>query len=139
MPTAPTGWRPRSTPPLPDLLEAAAELERALAEAAGADAAAGARGSPRGSNDEADELDTRDAAAHRGGACAACKRRASCELAGWRAMLQALGEPTPPEFVDWFAVERIDGRDLDVGMHRHWVDPTMPVRRAPSRCRRMAC
>src|SRR4029450_6517741 len=33
---------------------------------------------------------------------------------------------TPPEQVDWFAVERIDGRDLDVGMHRHWVDPTIP-------------
>ena len=37
-----------------------------------------------------------------------------------------MGQPTPPEFVDWFAVDRIDGRDIDVGMHRHWVDPTVP-------------
>jgi ATP-dependent DNA helicase DinG len=41
-------------------------------------------------------------------------------------MLQALGRETPPEFVDWFAVERIEGRDIDVGMHRHWIDPTIP-------------
>ena len=38
----------------------------------------------------------------------------------------SLGQPTPPEFVDWFAVDRIDGRDIDVGMHRHWVDPMVP-------------
>jgi len=28
--------------------------------------------------------------------------------------------------VDWFAIDRADGRDVDVGMHRHWVDPTIP-------------
>ena len=30
------------------------------------------------------------------------------------------------EFVDWFGVERFDGRDMDTGFHRHWVDPTRP-------------
>ena len=54
------------------------------------------------------------------------KRRSELEIGGWRSMLQALGQPTPPEFVDWFAVDRIDGRDIDVGMHRHWVDPMVP-------------
>jgi ATP-dependent DNA helicase DinG len=48
------------------------------------------------------------------------------EVAGWRSMLQTLGKETPPEFVDWLAVERIEGRDVDVGMHRHWIDPTIP-------------
>ena len=32
----------------------------------------------------------------------------------------------PMGFVDWFAISRIDGRDVDVGMHRHHVDPTIP-------------
>jgi ATP-dependent DNA helicase DinG len=41
-------------------------------------------------------------------------------------MLRSLAGETPDEFVDWFSVERIDGRDLDVGFHRHWVDPTRP-------------
>ena len=29
-------------------------------------------------------------------------------------------------FVDWFGVERAGGHDMDVGLHRHWVDPTRP-------------
>jgi ATP-dependent DNA helicase DinG len=31
------------------------------------------------------------------------------------------------EFVDWFEIRREDGRDADVGMARHWVDPTKPL------------
>jgi len=53
-------------------------------------------------------------------------RRALVPLAGWVAMLDALAGATPAEFVDWLEVERIDGRDLDVGMYRHWIDPTRP-------------
>ena len=53
-------------------------------------------------------------------------RRALVPLAGWIAMLDALAAATPPEFVDWLQIERIDGRDLDVGMYRHWIDPTRP-------------
>ncbi|MGH7003414.1 MAG: helicase C-terminal domain-containing protein, partial [Alphaproteobacteria bacterium] len=48
------------------------------------------------------------------------------DLAGWRAMLASLPEKTPPEYADWFAVEREFGRDRDVGLHRHWIDPTVP-------------
>lgn len=44
----------------------------------------------------------------------------------WRFMLATLPEGTPPEHADWFSVDRIDGRDFDVGMHRHWIDPTLP-------------
>ncbi|MBL8671832.1 MAG: ATP-dependent DNA helicase [Alphaproteobacteria bacterium] len=53
-------------------------------------------------------------------------RRAEVEIGGWRSMLQSLAGQTDPAFVDWMAVERIDGRDVDVGMHRHWIDPMLP-------------
>jgi len=45
----------------------------------------------------------------------------------WIAMLRALETETPPAFVDWFEIERRDGRDADVGLHRHWIDPTIPL------------
>ena len=32
----------------------------------------------------------------------------------------------PEAFVDWFAVEREQGREVDVGFYRHWIDPTVP-------------
>ena len=57
-------------------------------------------------------------------------RRIKQVLDGWISMLEALGAPTPPEFVDWLQVDRIESRDLDVGFHRHWVDPTLPFARA---------
>ncbi len=44
----------------------------------------------------------------------------------WRSMLASLAEGTPEQFVDWFSVERIDGRDIDIGLYRHWIDPTLP-------------
>lgn len=54
------------------------------------------------------------------------QRRALLPVNAWRSMLQGVGQATPPDFVDWFGVERSQGRDIDVGMHRHWVDPTRP-------------
>ena len=75
------------------------------------------------------------------------ERRATEQLGAWRAMLADMsaapapaadgepaqqgspaGEPVadPEGFVDWFAISRSDGRDIDVGMHRHHVDPTIP-------------
>ncbi len=54
------------------------------------------------------------------------RRRGEILIPGWRAMVQALAGETPPEFVDWFAVDRIRGRDADIGQHRHWIDPTLP-------------
>ncbi len=76
-------------------------------------------------DDEADSLDSdtrrRIEAAARG-----LDSRALLPIAAWREMLKALEEETPPEFVDWLSVERIDGRDIDVGLYRHWVDPSIP-------------
>jgi len=54
------------------------------------------------------------------------QRRSEMEVTAWRAMLQSLDQPMPPEFVDWFAIERVEGRELDVGFYRHWLDPTKP-------------
>lgn len=47
-------------------------------------------------------------------------------LAGWIALLARLGGPGDPDFVDWIAVERSDGREWDVGLHRHYLDPMKP-------------
>jgi ATP-dependent DNA helicase DinG len=53
-------------------------------------------------------------------------RRGTMTLAAWRSMLKILGGAPVPEFVDWFGIERIDGRDFDFGYYRHHVDPTVP-------------
>ncbi len=53
-------------------------------------------------------------------------RRALRPLAAWRAMLRAVTEATPEPVVDWLGVERVDGREVDVGLHRHWRDPMAP-------------
>ena len=56
------------------------------------------------------------------------ERRGRIILPAWMAMLEALetGE-IQDEFVDWFEIVREDGRDLDVGLERHWIDPTIPL------------
>ncbi|HZG09409.1 MAG TPA: ATP-dependent DNA helicase [Allosphingosinicella sp.] len=48
-------------------------------------------------------------------------------LAGWIALAARLGGPADPDFVDWLAVERVDGREYDMGLHRRWLDPTRPL------------
>ena len=55
------------------------------------------------------------------------ERRLGSQVLAWRAMLQSLAEETPTQFVDWFEVERSDGRDWDVGFQRRWLDPTAPL------------
>ena len=76
-------------------------------------------------NAEAATLDTasriRLEAAARG-----VRRRGEHELNAWRSMLASLAAATPPQFVDWFALDRTDGTEHDVGLYRHWVDPTIP-------------
>jgi ATP-dependent DNA helicase DinG len=62
-------------------------------------------------------------------------RRALAPLSAWQTMLHALSEPRPeagtrPDHVLFLRVQRVDGggraRDMDVGLHRHWLDPTVP-------------
>ncbi len=47
-------------------------------------------------------------------------------VAAWLSLLARIGGPASPDFVDWMAVDRVEGRDYDVGLHRHWLDPTRP-------------
>lgn len=47
-------------------------------------------------------------------------------LAAWEALLERLGGPADPEFIDWLAVERADAREFDIGIHRRWLDPMKP-------------
>jgi ATP-dependent DNA helicase DinG len=87
-----------------------------------------------------DSPDPRAAAAIRG-----LTQRAT-SLNDWRGMLIALldsataepdSEPAatpaatpaaaPATHVDWLAVSRADGREIDYGLHRHWLDPTEPL------------
>ena len=51
-------------------------------------------------------------------------------LAAWLSLLGRIGGPADPDFVDWLAVARIDGREVDCGLHRHWLDPAKPVAEA---------
>lgn len=54
-------------------------------------------------------------------------RRADHTLAGWIAMLETLEQKDDvAEFVDWMEITRIDGKAIDIGLYRHWVDPMLP-------------
>ena len=113
-----------TTPPVDGLLEAAAKLDGALARL----------NKPLGTligtlaallDTEAEPLDSQSRTRIEA-VCRSLDHRARQQLSAWRRMLQSLGEETPDEFVDWFGVDRIDGRDFDIGLHRHWVDSTIP-------------
>ena len=41
-------------------------------------------------------------------------------------MLRGLHNDADKAFVDWFAIERSQNRETDVGMYRHYLDPTEP-------------
>lgn len=67
---------------------------------------------------------------------AALDRRGRLTLSAWIAMLDNLSTPalpiandqanTDPDFIDWMEIERADGRTLDIGLYRHWIDPMRP-------------
>jgi ATP-dependent DNA helicase DinG len=82
-------------------------------------------------DEEADDMD----AATRNRIEAAARslnRRALQPLSAWQGMLRALNEQrsdpgTRPGHIMFLHVQRWDGgRDGDVGLHRHWLDPTIP-------------
>ena len=47
-------------------------------------------------------------------------------VAAWGRLLARIGGPVDPDFVDWMTVDRVEGREYDMGLHRHWLDPTRP-------------
>ncbi|NJO67838.1 MAG: ATP-dependent DNA helicase, partial [Rhodospirillales bacterium] len=86
-----------------------------------------------------DEAATLDAGARQriDGIRRGIERRALLPLAGWQAMLRAIrrdGDGCGPDaadsdaaaFVDWLGIDRINGQEFDVGLHRHWIDPMTP-------------
>lgn len=115
-------------PPIPGLIEAAAALAEALALIA-TPLQALARALEHRLDAEAESLET-VARQRIEGLCRSIRRRATEPIAGWRAMLRSLDRERPAEFLDWFAVDRIDGREVDVGFCRHWVDPMRPFAEA---------
>ncbi len=118
------GLETMTSDPVPGLTEAGAELRAALAEIQ--------RPLARLReqlvallDDEAETMET--ATRNRVEALVrSIERRAILPLAGWGDMLDSLSRETPEQFVDWLSVDRDFGRDVDVGMHRHWIDPTIP-------------
>lgn len=50
-------------------------------------------------------------------------------ITAWEALLDRLGGPADPEYVDWLAVDRSDAREFDVAIHRRWLDPMKPFAR----------
>jgi ATP-dependent DNA helicase DinG len=110
--------------PVDGLPEAAGSLDAAL-ERLQKPLVALARLLRRRLADEADTLET-NTRTRMEALARALERRGWVEVGGWRAMLEALGKLSPETFVDWFAIEREQGREADVGFYRHWVDPTLP-------------
>jgi len=47
-------------------------------------------------------------------------------VGAWLALIARIGGPADSEYVDWLAVDRVEGREYDVGLHRHWLDPSKP-------------
>ena len=79
-------------------------------------------------DDQASELDTKSRNRIEG-LVQSIINRGEQPLSAWRDMLASLNfelENISEGFADWLSVERYDGRDFDVGMHRHWIDPTIP-------------
>lgn len=52
--------------------------------------------------------------------------RAGGPLLTWQTMLTDLNDGPRDGFVDWIQIKRLDGQDRDVGLARHWLDPTIP-------------
>lgn len=74
---------------------------------------------------EADTLDTSTQVRIEATLRALDRRRLT--LKGWQDMLLDLNQDTPaPHLVDWFGISRFEGRDRDVAMNRHFIDPTGP-------------
>ncbi len=116
-------------PLAPGMAEAASVLERALGRIAAPLRTLAERLAAR-LEDEAEELDT----ATRGRIetiCRSLERRALGQLRAWQAMLRVLSEPPPepgerPQYVLFLRLERSELGDRDMGLHRHWLDPTIP-------------
>ena len=116
-------------PRLPGLDEAAQRLERALGRIAEPLRTLVERLNAR-LDDEADDLEPATRARIEA-AARIVKHRAVDRLAAWQAMLTELanppGEPGErPSHITFLQLDRREAGDRDAGIHRHWLDPTVP-------------
>ncbi len=120
------------SPPVDGLCDAARQLHAALGELA-EPLVKIAKYLRRTLKDKAAELDSSERARLEGAAIG-IERRASSAIPAWRSMLEAVFSPGGNKregeiFADWFCLERYRGREFDIGMHRHWIDPGIPFAR----------
>jgi ATP-dependent DNA helicase DinG len=76
-------------------------------------------------DDQADQLDSGQRARIEG-AIRGLDLRAGGPLNAWQIMLADVENGAREGFVDWIQITRIDGQDRDVGLARHWLDPSIP-------------
>ena len=76
-------------------------------------------------DDKAEELDTSQRSRIEG-AIRGLELRAAGPVAAWTLMLADLEAGPRDGFVDWMQIDRLDGQDRDIGIARHWLDPTIP-------------
>ena len=77
-------------------------------------------------NDQAETLES-DTRKRIDAVQSALERRAQLNIGAWVGMLETLEEGhSNPSFVDWMEIERINGRAVDIGLYRHWIDPMVP-------------
>ncbi|MGE4246328.1 MAG: ATP-dependent DNA helicase, partial [Parvibaculaceae bacterium] len=111
-------------PPVPGLIEAAEALAKAL-RALTRPMSALARHLLRRLDKDAAELQSAERARIESLA-RSLKRRGELQAGGWLQMLERLAEEPDPMQVAWFAVDQQGAREVDVGLHSHWIDPTVP-------------
>ena len=80
-------------------------------------------------DDEADELDT-STRQRIESIARTLTRRGEHQVAAWSDMLTALQEEPLEQYVDWLQLDRVAGDERDVGMHRRWLDPSIPFAKA---------
>lgn len=116
-------------PATPDLGDAAERLGRALARIVEPLTTLRIRLLAR-AEDEAEEMDA--ATRNRIEAIVrSLQRRALDPLNAWQAMLRVVAEAPPepgtrPQHIHFLQLDRREAGDRDVGLHRHWLDPTVP-------------
>jgi ATP-dependent DNA helicase DinG len=116
-------------PLLPGLAEAAARLGRALSRIIEPLRTLADRLAAR-LDDEAEELDPAMRARIEA-AARVLRHRAIQRLSAWQTMMADLAEPRGepgerPAYVNFLQLDRREAGDRDAGLHRHWLDPTVP-------------
>jgi len=57
----------------------------------------------------------------------ALERRGKLTLQAWINMLDTLEQGnSEDDFIDWMEIERLEGRAIDIGLYRHYIDPMQP-------------